>query len=60
MALILAGLYSFLYVTLNAESYALLVGSIGLWVVLATIMFLTRRIDWDGLAGTAPPQEADT
>lgn len=43
---ILAGLYGFLYVTLNAETYALLTGAIALWIVLAAIMVLTRRIDW--------------
>ncbi len=41
-------LYSFLYMTLRAETYALLFGSIGLWVSLAIIMFLTRRVDWFG------------
>ncbi len=39
-------LYCFLYMTLKAETYALLAGSIGLWVALAMIMYLTRRIDW--------------
>jgi len=46
MAAILVVLYSFLYLTLNAETYALLAGSLGLWVTLAMIMYLTRRIDW--------------
>ena len=46
MAAILVVLYSFLYLTLNAENYALLAGSLGLWVTLAMIMYLTRRIDW--------------
>jgi len=46
MALVLAGLYLFLYLTLKAETFALLAGSIGLWVVLAAVMFLTRRINW--------------
>ncbi len=46
MAIILAGLYSFLFMTLTAETYALLAGALGLWVALAVIMFLTRRIDW--------------
>ena len=45
---VLAMLYGFLYLTLNAESFALLAGAIGLWVALALIMFLTRRIDWHG------------
>jgi len=43
---ILFVLYCFLYMTLKAETYALLAGSIGLWVALAMIMYLTRRIDW--------------
>ena len=42
----LAGLYGFLYLTLNAENYALLAGSLGLWVILGLVMYLTRGIDW--------------
>jgi inner membrane protein len=38
--------YILLYAVLNAQSYALLIGSIGTFVVLALIMFLTRRLDW--------------
>lgn len=48
MAGILLLLYSFLYMTLNAESYAMLAGSIGLWVCLGATMYLTRGIDWYG------------
>ena len=48
MAGALALLYAFLYMTLKAETYALLAGAIGLWVTLATIMYVTRRIDWYG------------
>ena len=43
---VLFALYAFLYMTLKAESYALLAGSLGLWAALAVTMFLTRRIDW--------------
>ena len=46
VALVLAGLYLFLYLTLKAETFALLAGSTGLWVVLAAVMYLTRRINW--------------
>jgi inner membrane protein len=46
MAIVLIGLYGFLYMTLKAENFALLAGALGLWVTLASIMFLTRRIDW--------------
>jgi inner membrane protein len=46
MAAVLTGLYAFLYLTLNAENFALLAGSIGLWIVLALVMYLTRGINW--------------
>lgn len=43
---LLVFLYAFLYVTLQIEDYALLIGSIGLCFVLAVVMYLTRKIDW--------------
>lgn len=45
----LAALYGFLYLLLRLEDYALLAGSIGLFVVLATVMYITRRMDWYAL-----------
>ncbi len=57
MAAVLLALYAFLYLTLNAENVALLAGSVGLWVVLAIIMYLTRGIDWYG-AGTGDQEQA--
>ena len=39
-------LYGYLYIILQLQDYALLMGSIGLFVVLAVVMYLTRRIDW--------------
>lgn len=39
-------LYTFLYVLLMNEDYALLSGSIGLFLILAVIMYVTRRVDW--------------
>jgi inner membrane protein len=50
---ILVALYLFLFVTLQLEDYALLLGSIGLFVILAAVMFLTRRIDWFEIGGSA-------
>lgn len=38
--------YIFLYGTLQAEDYALLIGSIGLFAVTVLLMFITRKIDW--------------
>ncbi len=48
-AIIIGILYGFIYVLLQLENYALLIGTIGLFVILATIMFYTRRINWYGL-----------
>jgi inner membrane protein len=42
----LAGLYGFLYLLLRLEDYALLAGSIGLFAMLALVMFATRRVNW--------------
>jgi inner membrane protein len=39
-------LYGYLYITLCNEDYALLMGSIGLFVILGLIMFLTRKVNW--------------
>ena len=39
-------LYGFLYLLLRLEDYALLAGSAGLFVVLAIVMYLTRRMNW--------------
>ncbi len=46
IAAVMTALYAFLYMTLKAESYALLAGSIGLWLALAVVMYLTRGINW--------------
>ena len=42
----LAVIYGFLYVVLRLQDYSLLVGTAGLFVVLALLMYLTRGIDW--------------
>lgn len=46
---ILTILYAYLYILLQLTDYALLMGSLGLFVVLSLVMFLTRRIDWYGM-----------
>ncbi|MDR0583674.1 MAG: cell envelope integrity protein CreD [Treponema sp.] len=46
MGLVVTISYVLLYAVLNAESYALLIGSIGAFVVIALVMFLTRKLDW--------------
>ncbi|MEM6878699.1 MAG: cell envelope integrity protein CreD [Bacteroidota bacterium] len=44
-------LYLFFYSLLQLQDYALLVGSLGLFLILATIMYLTRNVDWYNLGG---------
>lgn len=50
----LSGLYSYLFVTLRSEGFALLIGSIGLFVILGVAMYLTRNIDWRALNYRVP------
>jgi inner membrane protein len=46
LTLILGLLYTYLYVILQLEDIALLIGSIGLFIILGIIMFLSRKIKW--------------
>jgi inner membrane protein len=42
----IATLYGLLYVLLQLEQTALVVGAIALFIVLASVMALTRKVDW--------------
>jgi inner membrane protein len=42
----LAGVYTFLYITLRQQDYALLMGAIALFILLSVVMYVTRKIDW--------------
>jgi inner membrane protein len=44
----LAGLYGLLYGILSSEDYALLMGSLLVFALLAAVMILTRRVSWSG------------
>lgn len=46
--LVLTLLYTFIFVLVRLEDTALLVGSIGLFFILAIAMYLSRKIDWYG------------
>ena len=48
---VLSMLYGFLFVLLAAQDYSLLMGSLGLFVMLAGVMFFTRNVDWFALGG---------
>jgi len=46
--------YGFLYLLLRLEDYALLAGSVGLFITLSVVMLLTRKVNWYDLRlGTA-------
>lgn len=50
----IALLYGLLYVLLQLEQTALVVGAIALFAVLAAVMVLTRKVDWYGLSARRP------
>ncbi|MEP4533733.1 MAG: cell envelope integrity protein CreD [Cyclobacteriaceae bacterium] len=52
LLLALCGTYSFLFVTLQLADYALLMGSMGLSLILASTMYFTRNINWYKLKTT--------
>jgi len=55
---ILIILYGFLYIILQLQDYALLLGSLGLFIILAMVMYVTRKIDWFAIGKlTTEPQK---
>jgi inner membrane protein len=43
---LLVALFGFIYIILQLEDYALLAGSMALFVIIALIMYLTRKVKW--------------
>jgi inner membrane protein len=54
-------LYSFIFVIIQLQDYALLFGSIGIFIILALVMYFSRQIDWYNLnqAENSTPQKPD-
>ncbi len=48
-------LYSFIFILIRLEDTALLIGSVGLFIILAIAMYFSKRINW---YGNTTPQEA--
>ncbi|MFL2571111.1 MAG: cell envelope integrity protein CreD [Parvicellaceae bacterium] len=46
LAGILIMLYGFIYVIIQMQDFSLLIGSLGLFVILSSVMYLSRNIDW--------------
>jgi inner membrane protein len=51
---ILALVYALLYGLVVSEQYSLLIGSIALLIVVAVLMYLTRKVDWYAYAAVRP------
>jgi len=45
---LLSALYGFIFILIRLEDTALLVGSIGLFIILALVMYGSRKINWYG------------
>lgn len=46
---ILTVLYGFIYIVIQLQDFALLMGSIGIFLVIALTMFYSRKIDWSNV-----------
>ena len=42
----LTALYGYIFVLIQLQDYALIFGSIGLFIILAAVMYYSRKIDW--------------
>ena len=47
LGLVMLLVFGFMFTVINQEDYALLIGSIGLFIVLAIVMAVSRKIDWN-------------
>lgn len=46
LSISLVGLYTYIYCLLQMQDFALLVGSVGLFVILVLVMYLSRNFNW--------------
>jgi inner membrane protein len=49
VALVMLTLYGFIFVIIQLEDTALLIGSIGLFAILSITMYISRRINWQNV-----------
>lgn len=55
---VLVFLYGFIYILLQSKDYTLLVGSIGLFIILAILMYFSRYVNWYAEDDTAASSES--
>ncbi|MGE5557814.1 MAG: inner membrane CreD family protein [Bacillota bacterium] len=39
-------LYGYLYVLLQNQDYAMFIGGIGIFAIMAAVMYMSRKVDW--------------
>jgi inner membrane protein len=63
MSLFIAGLlsmlYIFIFVIIQLEDLALLIGSIGVFIILGLVMYFSRKIDWYNLTAEKTTTQRD-
>ena len=47
LSTLLLAIYGFIFIIIQLESYALLAGSLGLFLILALVMYFTKKIQWN-------------
>jgi inner membrane protein len=50
-------LYAYLYIVLQLQDYALLIGNLGLFIILGIVMFITRKLDWFSILSSKNEKE---
>ena len=60
LGIILILIYSYIFVLLQLEEYALIAGSIGLFFILALVMYMSRNVDWYHMNKVIPKENLDT
>ncbi len=54
----LVAIYGFIFILLQLEDYALLAGSIGVFLALTAVMYSSRKVDWYNLGRSSDLPEA--
>jgi inner membrane protein len=52
-------LYIFIFVIIQLEDLALLIGSIGVFIILGLVMYFSRKIDWYNLTAEKATTQRD-
>jgi inner membrane protein len=48
LAFLLSSFYTYIFIITQQEEYALLLGSIGLFIIIGIMMYVSRKINWYG------------